>query len=104
MMIIYNVTLKLDNSIAEEWVQWMKEEHMPELMDTGLFTGRRLCRLLEQDELEGVTYVAQYFCNSIGEYNTYIDKHANTMREKGFARFGNKFIAFRTVMEVEYGD
>jgi hypothetical protein len=103
-MIVYNVTLKLDNSIVEDWLQWMKEEHMPELMSTGLFTGRRLCRLLEQDELEGATYVAQYFCNSINEYNTYIDKYANSMREKGFARFGNKFIAFRTIMEVEHGD
>ncbi|RYE23554.1 MAG: DUF4286 family protein [Sphingobacteriales bacterium] len=103
-MIVYNVTLKLDHSIVEDWVNWMKEEHMPELMATGLFTGRRLCRLLEQDELEGATYVAQYFCNSINEYNRYISEHSNTMREKAFARFGNKFIAFRTIMEVEHGD
>ncbi len=100
-MIIYNVTLKIDNSVVEEWVKWMKEEHMPELMATGLFTGKRLCRLLEQDEAEGVTYIAQYFCKSIYEYNAYIDKHASMMREKGFARFGNKFIAFRTIMEAE---
>ena len=48
-MIIYNVTIKPDWSIHDEWVKWMKEEHMPELMKTGLFTDSRLCRLLEQD-------------------------------------------------------
>ncbi|MGN6477528.1 MAG: DUF4286 family protein [Flavipsychrobacter sp.] len=100
-MIIYNVTVKVESDIADEWVNWMKKEHMPDLMATGLFTDSRLCRLLEQDELEGRTYVAQYFCNSIDDYNRYISDHAQGMRDKGFARFGNKFIAFRTIMEIE---
>lgn len=99
-MIIYNVTIKIDNSIHDLWVQWMKDEHMPELMQTGLFTEYKLCRLLEQDDSEGPTYAAQYFCHSIEEYNEYISKHAPLLREKGLQKFGDKFIAFRTVMEV----
>ncbi|HXS36869.1 MAG TPA: DUF4286 family protein [Flavipsychrobacter sp.] len=100
-MIIYNVTLKVDNDIAKEWLLWMKNEHMPEVMRTGLFMDCRLCRLLEQDETEGITYAAQYYCDSLEHYNTYISEHANRLREKGFKKFGNKFAAFRTVMAVE---
>ncbi len=99
-MIIYNVTLKVENTVADAWVDWMKAEHMPELMSTGLFLDCRLCRLLEQDELEGVTYAAQYFCDSIDQYNTYIDSYATAMRDKAFKMFGGKFVAFRTVMEI----
>lgn len=99
-MIIYNVTLKVEADIVPEWVQWMEQEHMPELMASGLFTGYRLCRLLEQDESEGLTYSAQCHCASLDDYRTYIAIHAPEMREKGFVKFGNKFIAFRTVMEV----
>lgn len=99
-MIIYNVTIKVENDIADAWLQWMKNEHMADVLGTGLFTDARLCRLLDQDELEGLTYVAQYFCESIKEYNAYIDNHALEMREKGFLKFGGKFAAFRTVMEV----
>jgi len=99
-MIIYNVTVKTEPAIAGEWVAWMQDEHIPDLMRTGLFTGYRLCRLLEHDEQEGVTFSAQYFCESIDQYNTYIREHAGEMREKGLARFGSGFIAFRTVMEV----
>ncbi len=99
-MILYNVTIKVDVDTADAWVRWMKTEHMAELMSTGLFTDCRLCRLLEQDEAEGVTYAAQYMLNSMDDYNTYIDKHAQRMREKGFKLFGGKFAAFRTVMEV----
>jgi len=100
-MIIYNVTVKVDTAIAKEWVHWMKQEHIPDLMKTGLFVDYRLCRLLEQDETEGITYTAQYFCDSLEHYNTYISEHAQKMREKGFERFGNRFVAFRTVMKME---
>jgi hypothetical protein len=100
-MIIYNVTVKVEKDIVPEWVQWMKHEHIPDLMRTGLFIDYRLCRLLEQDELEGVTYIVQYFCDSLEHYNTYISEHAQKMRDKAFKRFGSRFIAFRTVMEVE---
>lgn len=99
-MIIYNVTLKVEADIADEWVQWMKTEHMPDLLATGLFVECQLCQLLDQDEADGITYSAQYKCKGMDEYNNYIDNHAQGMRDKAFSRFGGKFIAFRSVMEV----
>jgi hypothetical protein len=99
-MLIYNVSLKVEPGIADEWLKWMKEEHMPEVMQTGLFTDHKLLHLLQQDEKEGITFVAQYFCESMDHYTAYISNHAPSMREKGFKRFGNKFIAFRTLMET----
>jgi len=100
-MIIYNVTLKVNSAIAEEWLRWMKEEHMPELLQTGLFFESRLCRLLEQDESDGITYSAQYLCDSMEDYQDYLRKYAPEMREKGIKKFGDQFIAFRSVMRVE---
>ena len=99
-MIVYNVTVKVDSEVADDWVRWMKTEHMSDVMSTGLFADCRLCRLLEQDEAEGQTYTAQYMMENIDLYNTYIDKHAQQMRDKGFKLFGGKFAAFRTIMEV----
>jgi len=99
-MIIYNVTIQVQPGIAGEWLTWMREEHIPGMMDTGLFTDSRLCRLLEQDEADGITFTVQYHCAGMEEYGTYIRDHAPIMREKSFQRFGDRFIAFRTVMEV----
>ncbi|MCB0698211.1 MAG: DUF4286 family protein [Chitinophagales bacterium] len=98
-MIIYNVTIKVNKDAADEWVRWMNDEHMPELMETGLFTDSKLFRLLDMDESDGITYAAQYHCATMDEYNKYISDHAATMREKGLNRFKDKFVAFRTVME-----
>lgn len=99
-MILYNVTIKINHDVEQEWLQWMKEEHMPELMGTGLFAEAKLFRLLEVDESDGITYAAQYFCKSMEEYDRYISGYSADMRAKGLERFGDKFVAFRTIMEL----
>jgi len=99
-MIIYNVTLSVDPAIADEWVIWMKQEHIPDLINTSLFTDAKLCHLLDQDESTGITYVAQYFCGSVDDYKQYIERHADGMRKKVLERYGDKVIAFRTLMET----
>jgi hypothetical protein len=99
-MIIYNVTLKVHPEITDEWLRWMQDEHMPELKATGLFTDYRLCRLLDQNDEEGKTFCAQYFCDSMEDYHEYVNHHAAAMRDKGLKKFADKFIAFRTVMQV----
>jgi len=99
-MIVYNVTVKVEPGIADKWIQWMKAEHLNDMMNTGLFSDYRLCRLMEQDESEGVTFVIQYHSDSIENYQSYVQEHAPRMRKKSLDKFGNKFAAFRTVMEV----
>ena len=100
-MIVYNVTVKLDHSIAADWRYWMLKEHMPMLMNTGLFTESKLFRLLDQDDTEGPTFCAQYYCSSRKEYDDYIDLHAPAMREESIKKWGNKFVAFRSLMELQ---
>ena len=31
-MYIYNVTVNIDESIAQEWLTWMQESHIPEML------------------------------------------------------------------------
>ncbi|MCC7378160.1 MAG: DUF4286 family protein, partial [Chitinophagaceae bacterium] len=48
-MIIYNVTIKVHDSIKTEWLQWLKEEHIPDVINTGCFTHAVIMRLMEVD-------------------------------------------------------
>jgi hypothetical protein len=99
-MIIYNVTIKVHSSIKNEWLSWLKEEHIPEVIATGCFTHANILQLLEIDETEGPTYAIQYQAESKSLYNNYIEKHAGVIRQKSFDKWGDKFIAFRSVMQV----
>jgi hypothetical protein len=99
-MIIYNVTIKVDHSIAPAWLSWLKEEHIPDIIATGCFTHATILHLLEADDTEGITYAVQYHAESKALYNRYIDQFSEVMRKKGIDKWGNKFIAFRSVMQL----
>lgn len=100
MSVIYNVTVKVEHSIAPQWLEWLRGEHIPEVIATGCFTDWMVLRLLETDETDGLTYAIQYRASSKEMYNRYITEFAIAMREKGYRKWGNRFIAFRSVMEV----
>lgn len=98
--VIYNVTVKVDASIANEWLKWLLEEHIPEIMQTGCFTDKRVVRLLEVDDSEGPTYAIQYSADSKADYNHYIAVHSQRLQKGSYDKWGDRFIVFRSVMEV----
>jgi hypothetical protein len=59
-MILYNVTSNIDQSIHEQWLQWMQEKHIPEILATGKFISAKLVRVLIEEEMGGLTYAAIY--------------------------------------------
>lgn len=99
-MIIYNVTTKVDTSIKNDWIEWAKNEHIADVIATGYFTHATLAQLLETDDTEGPTYTIQYYAPSKALYNLYMEKFAAVMRQKAFDKWGNKFIAFRSLMQI----
>lgn len=97
-MIVYNVTIKVNWSILERWLMWELEEDIPAIMATGLFDDYKFFRLLEQDETEGPTFVVQYFTGTLENYQKYIVEFGPIRQESGRNKWGEGFIAFRTLM------
>lgn len=99
-MIIYNVTCNIPEDIEEEWVHWMKHEHIPEVIATEKFTGFKMLKLLTVvDGNEGVNYAIQYYCHSLEDYENYNEKFAPALRQKTAEKYGEKVLAFRTLLE-----
>ena len=98
--VVYNVTIKIEKAIAEEWLQWLIKEHAPQVIATGCFTNFTVLKILEHDDEEGPTYAIQYFSENMERYHHYINKFANQFRKEFMDKWGNKFVAFRTVMQV----
>ena len=100
MMILYNVTLKVDPQIHEEWKQWMKEEHIPKVLATGAFVSNKMYKLLnEVPDATGATYSVQYLCENMAILDNYINTFAPSLVKEHVDRYGNKHVAFRSVLE-----
>jgi hypothetical protein len=99
-MVIYNVTTKVDWAIHNAWQQWMLTEHIPEIIATGCFEKCLLLRLLEVDDTDGPSFAAQYITPTKEGYLRYIEQHAAGMRLKATEKWGNKVVAFRSLLEL----
>mgnify|MGYP003330840257 CR=1 FL=1 len=99
-MLIYNITYLVSHEIHEEWLSWMKTHHAPEMLSTGHFSGYTILRLKEVDETEGITYAFQFQIPYGDQLTTYNAEHAPQLRLKAEQRWGEKVMAFRTLMEI----
>ncbi|MBL7883838.1 MAG: DUF4286 family protein [Bacteroidia bacterium] len=98
-MIIYNVTVNVENDVREEWLQWMKQKHIPDVMATGYFVENKICKVLV-DEEQGTTYSVQYTCVSMEKLKEYQQKCAPALQKHHADKYGTKALAFRTLLEV----
>jgi len=99
-MIVYNITAKVTWTIAEDWLAWQKQEHIPQMLETALIEDYKIFRLLEQDEEEGPTYTMQFFFASWENYDRYIRIFSPALRERSLSLWHDQYIAFRTVMQL----
>jgi Domain of unknown function (DUF4286) len=99
-MIVYNITCKIRWEILEGWLSWLLEEQVPATLATGLFDDYRLCRLLEQEEEEGPTFVIQFLTSSRERYQRFSSEFEPGLKQAGWHKWGDGFIAFPTLMET----
>lgn len=97
-MIIYSVTVEVDAGIGLEWLAWMRETHIPEVLATGCFSG---CQIAERHEptspAGSVTYVLDYSSPSPAELARYRERFAPALQQAHTARYGTRARANRTV-------
>ena len=98
-MIIYNVTVSIDYDVHDEWLQWMKEVHIPEVMATGRFLESRMSKIHAEEE-GGKAYSIQYLTKDMETLEAYQANEAPALQQKHLAKYGNKAVAFRTLLEV----
>jgi len=98
-MYIYNVTINIEEPVHNEWLRWMQEKHIPEVLATGKFSEAKMSQVMV-DEEEGVTYSIQYTTDSKETLERYYLEDAARLRQEGIQLFGDKLLAFRTELKV----
>ncbi len=100
-MIIYNVTINIENTVKEEWHHWMVTDHIPKVMATGFFSGYTMLQLLnEEPNNTGTTYAIQYRCDNLDRLNEYLYKVAPALQQEHLLKFKDRHVAFRTFLQV----
>jgi hypothetical protein len=98
-MLLYNVTVGIDKDVEAEWLQYMRDVHMPDVLKTGMFVSSKMYKVLHDQDDGTISYSIQYFAASIEHVNQYLEVFAPVLIEKHKKRFANRHVAFRTLLE-----
>ncbi|KUO64553.1 MAG: hypothetical protein APF83_06785 [Lutibacter sp. BRH_c52] len=99
-MYIYSVTTNIEESIHDEWLKWMKEKHIPDMLSTGKFSYAKMSQVMIEEDMGGTTYSVQYTTDSLESLQDYYKEDAARLREEATKLFCGKFVAFRTELKI----
>ena len=100
-MIIYSVTVSIDRGVESDWLSWMKETHIPDIMAAGYFRDFSLQKVLDPVAPDNTpTYNIQYSCDSLDKYESYQKEAAPGLRRDHSTRYEGRFTASRAVLET----
>lgn len=94
-MITYQVRIKIEESVEEEWLKWMKTKHVPDVIGTGLV---KSFQILKPDS-ENTLYLFHYHFDSRGDFESYQKDFAPGMKARPAKAFPDQFIAEREVFQ-----
>lgn len=97
-MYIYNVTVTIEKSVQDEWLKWMREVHIPDVMSTGFFVENKICKLITEEA--EITYAIQYTFGKMEDLTNYQKTNAPRLQKEHAEKFKGKFAAFRTILEI----
>ncbi|MEN0058733.1 MAG: DUF4286 family protein [Bdellovibrio sp.] len=97
-MVTYLVHLTVRHEVYPEYVEWLKSEHIPDMLTCPGFVSAELC-LRKGGNLEASSKDVKiiYKIKDENHLKTYMSDYAMKMREKGLEKFPGQFSAQREV-------
>ena len=100
-MIIYRVTVEVNNDIEIDWLKWMKEIHIPDVIKTGYFFDWKIEKqILPDNSLDKTIYIINYYANTISDYQKYFERDATRLQEEHNKKYSGKFQASRIILKT----
>lgn len=78
-MIAYEVTVDVDEAVAERYIAYMKQRHIPQILATGCFAHAEL------DRATATRFRQRYLAAGLADLERYLEDHAPALRAD-FAR------------------
>lgn len=98
-MYLFNETVGIDAGVEQEWLAWAKTAYIPAVLNTQLFTGYKIYKVLHESEDGSISYSIQFFSASLENVVQFLEVFAPQLVERQRQMFSHKHVAFRTLLE-----
>src|SRR5699024_7208522 len=101
IMYIYNITTNIEQDIHEEWLEWMENVFIPEMLATKKFSKALMTRVLIEEEMGGITYSVQYTATNAIDFKYVLDHHVDRIQKVNRECEG-RTVSFSTKMKIAH--
>ncbi len=98
-MFIYSVTISIDKDVEKEWLEWMKNTHIKDVMNTNNFTDYKIYKIYSAFHGDDPAYSIQYFFNTIEDIENYQKNAASKLQKEHSDKYTGKYTATRTILK-----
>ncbi|HLG32243.1 MAG TPA: DUF4286 family protein [Ignavibacteriaceae bacterium] len=100
-MIVYSVKINIKKNVEKEWLSWMKEIHIKDVMNTNYFTDWQIFKIIFPESLQDESgYLIEYKTDSLTNYEAYVKNESKRLQDDHIKKFEGKFTTSRSVMEI----
>lgn len=98
-MYLYNITIKIETGLESDWLLWMHEEYIPQILTYKTFYEYKLYKILNIDDTDGATYALQLFAENELLIEQFLNSHLQTIQQIQQQRWLGRMYSFATLME-----
>lgn len=96
---LYNVTMQVNKQMENQYMEWLQQLYIPEVMDSGFFTKYQLLKIIS-DAPEDTTYAVQFITPSIEKFQEFENQFLDRMLGFIVEIWNNEVLYFTTSMEI----
>lgn len=98
-MLVYNTTFQVDTDVESNFIIWIKEVYIHEVLKAGMLSSPRLCKILSHLD-EGSSFSLQWEVENSTILHRWHMEHGAKLNDQIQQLFKDKVIGFPTLMEL----
>jgi hypothetical protein len=99
-MIIYNTTFHIEESIQNDFVEYILQVLIPQATGTGLLVSPRFSRIYGEHEDKGFSYALEFTTDTLDKLEQWNKTESTAVTTPLIEKFEEKIVGFSTVMQT----
>ncbi|MDD5185416.1 MAG: DUF4286 family protein [Paludibacter sp.] len=99
-MLIFNTTYLVSDNVHGAWHKWIKEQHIPFMLQFKPFSNPQVAKVITGQEQEGTSFSVQFHIRDMETLSIWNEKYGNAFQDNCSQQFGTEVVFFTTILEL----
>lgn len=99
-MLIFNITFLVSDKVHNSWLQWVRDEHIPFMLDSTYFSHPQVARVVTSDKEDGTSFSVQFRIKDMRKLKQWNQEYSAAFQSSCSQNFGTEVLFFTTVLEM----